>query len=647
MFTNIQRPIVPVNHQGCKNLPEDCLAINVATWNVRTLNDETDFKLTNLLNEMTRLDIDILGVAETHWTNDTEEAFEIRKHVVIHSCRKDQIHRQGVAIVLKKELIKQLEGYDLINERIMMIQMKTAQEPLFIFQIYVPDSSYSQIEKDELFSLLQQQLNKIPRKSRKIILGDFNGKVGANGIDIYPENCGKFGLGTMNDEGERLLNFCALNNLAVMNTMYKQRKNRLITWISPDGLTRNQIDYILIPINQKGLIKNCRVFNSADVNSDHSLLMMKYTISIPKVKHYQHQSKRFDVSKLKQQPIIDAFKVQLGGKFEPLINDLDNQSVEVSYNKFVDETNAITKNMIGYRKNKAIDTLSQETKDMREKRRSLRKKVISSKKSCKSTIQEYNRVNRIVKREVKKAKRKQLDEKIMKLEDDLNNNSHNLFKTVRELEGKPKKSLKNQKKDKTTKTGEVLKIWKDHFKQHLNTEFPHDENVIQSIPHPIPGTQQSIEELNITKEEVRNAISSLKNNKAPGSDLITAEVLKAGGEPIVNTLHLIFTKILKEETTPIHFSTMLITPVHKKGDKSMPQNYRAIALLSIPGKVLNKILLSKIREKTEVFTSDRQYGFRPNRGTVDAIFIVRQLMQKSKERGMNCHYHFVDFKNCF
>ena len=281
-------------------------------------------------------------------------------------------------------------------------------------------------------------------------------------------------------------------------------------------------------------------------------------------------------------------------------------------------------------------------------RRSLRKKVISSKKSCKSTIQEYNRVNRIVKREAKKAKRKQLDEKIIKLEHDFrNNNSHNLFKTVRELEGKPKKSLKNQKKDKTTKTGEVLKIWKDHFKQHLNTEFPHDENVIQSIPHPIPGTQQSIEALNITKEEVRNAISSLKNSKAPGSDLITAEVLKAGGEPIVNTLHLIFSKILKEETTPIHFSTMLITPVHKKGDKSMPQNYRAIALLSIPGKVLNKILMSKIREKTEVFTSDRQYGFRPNRGTVDAIFIVRQLMQKSKERGMNCHYHFVDFKSAF
>ena len=73
---------------------------------------------------------------------------------------------------------------------------------------------------------------------------------------------------------------------------------------------------------------------------------------------------------------------------------------------------------------------------------------------------------------------------------------------------------------------------------------------------------------------------------------------------------------------------MLVTPIYKKGDKSLPENYRAITLLSIPGKVLNKILLNKIREKTGVFTSDRQYGFRPHRGTIDAM---RQLMQKSKK----------------
>ena len=54
----------------------------------------------------------------------------------------------------------------------MMIQLKKAQEPLFVFQIYAPDSSYRQDEKDEFLSLLQQQLNKLPRKSKKIMLGE-------------------------------------------------------------------------------------------------------------------------------------------------------------------------------------------------------------------------------------------------------------------------------------------------------------------------------------------------------------------------------------------------------------------------------------------------------------------------------------------
>ena len=93
----------------------------------------------------------------------------------------------------------------------------------------------------------------------------------------------------------------------------------------------------------------------------------------------------------------------------------------------------------------------------------------------------------------------------------------------------------------------------------------------------MPGIEQSTEELIISKEEIRKAISLLKNKKAPGSDLITTEVLKAGGEPIVNMLHLIFLKIVKEKNTPLHFPKMLITPIFKKGDKCLPENYRAIS----------------------------------------------------------------------
>ena len=128
-----------MNNRGCENLPEDKNVINIGTWNVRTLNG--DAKLGNLILEINRLNIDILGISETHWTDEVEEAFETDGHVIIQSCRRDGIHRQGVALILSKELAHHLVGYTLVNERIMSIQLATRNGPLFVFQVYAPDSS--------------------------------------------------------------------------------------------------------------------------------------------------------------------------------------------------------------------------------------------------------------------------------------------------------------------------------------------------------------------------------------------------------------------------------------------------------------------------------------------------------------------------
>ena len=92
---------------------------------------------------------------------------------------------------------------------------------------------------------------------------------------------------------------------------------------------------------------------------------------------------------------------------------------------------------------------------------------------------------------------------------------------------------------------------------------------------------------------------------------------------------------------------MIITPIHKKGDKLNAENYRAIALLSIPGKVFCKILMCRYSNIIEESISDSQFGFRPGRGTIDAIFIVRQIIEKAREHQVPLHIHFIDFKAAF
>ena len=65
--------------------------------------------------------------------------------------------------------------------------------------------------------------------------------------------------------------------------------------------------------------------------------------------------------------------------------------------------------------------------------------------------------------------------------------------------------MKKQNTDKRNQTDKVLKIWKEHFEQHLKTEFPYNESILRFISEIMPGTGQSIEKLIMSKEEIRKA----------------------------------------------------------------------------------------------------------------------------------------------
>ena len=79
----------------------------------------------------------------------------------------------------------------------------------------------------------------------KILLGDFNAKVGQE--DIFKPTIGKESLHKIsNDNGVRLVNFATSKYLIVKSTTFPHRDIYKQTWTSPDGMTHNQIDHILI-----------------------------------------------------------------------------------------------------------------------------------------------------------------------------------------------------------------------------------------------------------------------------------------------------------------------------------------------------------------------------------------------------------------
>nr|KAG5712781.1 hypothetical protein BaRGS_007378 [Batillaria attramentaria] len=106
---------------------------------------------------------------------------------------------------------------------------------------------------------------------------------------------------------------------------------------------------------------------------------------------------------------------------------------------------------------------------------------------------------------------------------------------------------------------------------------------------------------------------TLRNGKAAGPDEIPAEAIKADTETAVNMLHSLFSKIWEKEEVPAQWKEGIIIKLPKKGDLRDCSNYRGIMLLSVPGKVLNRILLERMREAVDPMLRDQQAGFRRNR----------------------------------
>ena len=93
----------------------------------------------------------------------------------------------------------------------------------------------------------------------------------------------KFGLGVQNEAGQRLIEFCQENALAIANTLFQQLKRRLYTWTSPDGQHRNQIDSILCSQRWRSSIQSAKTRPGADCGSDHELLNGKFRLKLNKL----------------------------------------------------------------------------------------------------------------------------------------------------------------------------------------------------------------------------------------------------------------------------------------------------------------------------------------------------------------------------
>ena len=119
---------------------------------------------------------------------------------------------------------------------------------------------------------------------------------------------------------------------------------------------------------------------------------------------------------------------------------------------------------------------------------------------------------------------------------------------------------------------------------------------------------------------------------APGPDGIPAEAFKPSGETLITHLTRMFQVFWVNGQLPRDLRDANIIHLYKnKGDRSSCDNHRGISLLSIAGKILDRIMLNRITKHIlDDVVSESQCGFRKQRGTVDMVFAIRQHRKNGK-----------------
>ena len=99
------------------------------------------------------------------------------------------------------------------------------------------------------------------------------------------------------------------------------------------------------------------------------------------------------------------------------------------------------------------------------------------------------------------------------------------------------------------------------------------------------------------------------------------------------------------ERIPEEWRRSVLIPNKNKGDAQCCENYRGIKLMRHTMKVWERIIETRLRDRVEI--SKQQYGFMPGKGTTDAMFALRMLMEKYRKGQRELHCVFVDLEKAY
>ena len=181
-----------------------------------------------------------------------------------------------------------------------------------------------------------------------LIIGDLNARIGKQKHFTSENVVGPHAIDHINENGQRLVDFCTKNNLIISNTFSQHKQVHQTTWMYPKNKKWHMIDYTLLNRKFRSSIEDVRVHRTAAgaIGIDHHLLRTKLKPHLKSRKRRPKQkSGRLDRKKLKDPELINAFQSEIINR--PPTSDSTMAIINEKYTTFVEYVNNISTNIFG------------------------------------------------------------------------------------------------------------------------------------------------------------------------------------------------------------------------------------------------------------------------------------------------------------
>ena len=416
-----------------------------------------------------------------------------------------------------------------------------------------------------------------------------------------------------NENGELFLKFCFEKQLKIINSIFRTKRIHRGTWPhKPSGQVK-RLDYIVTRKYLSRFITSCRAYRSASSLFDTDHYMVGMTLCYPTT--HKRLFKPFSTPKTCTKSIVSVlhqdkniaqlYSDLVDSKLDPndIPTDLDVlcQRISSSISESVDT--------IWPKPTPTKTALPWEDSDLQKLMVKLRK----------------NPKNFALQREIKEKRKKLKDQYYSRKAAEINSAAE-----ARQVE----KEFYLAKSYSMHKQSPKIDIAKEKLTKHFENHF--SERVLELPPELVnPNNFEYLKDTPITVnedpptlEEIQEAVKTFKNNKSFGTDNVPPEGLKNSSSKNLFLFLTMLLSLIWQIAIPKSWLVLKIVCLYKKGLKSLAENYRALSIGSNLSKLVPRIILNRLQDTYEHNISEAQFGFRKGRSTCDAIFIIKNIIEK-------------------